>query len=625
MQTGKYTGIGLIGNENLSAIYAVNNGIADINGTGIYHLFYKNYAHDLLQSAVTMIKVGDTIYYGNKVWKENTHPQHITPENSYVEDGYRYCDEFYLEECGMTRKERVYAYGEHKLIFETEIKNETEQIQKIHCYGYAAIRNDRQIEVAELTADMFGVHTGNVYIGMETLKREEIYLVEDSPTDFAYQTFLDVLEKRQQRKELQTSCRLGYVQGGEYTLQPGETLELCWSLVFADNYAMLKQELDKYRSQSNLHMKRQNERQAADFYWQSWMQEGREISGEDRITEAAKINLVSMKAVCVGGYIPADLTGHYFCNKMPCYYARDSIMVARAFFLSGHFRECRAILLYLLQRKRKANGEFYQRYDGYGEPNEGANNNVFHQIDSIGYFCRMIYEFYKETGELLAQESLLEELTDVIFHAEQKFGMVGPEGGVNEGVFGGAFITSSNMFIYGGIKAAEALFKILGNVTYEKKCEEICKQIYQGIQITYNEKIGRYDYGYVKYHDHPVRKYDTPQYFGPLYGYPNDEHMKATHQYFLKYASFFEDGIGYSEQEYHHGPWLFNTLACAEYCKQNGEREEYQKKMEWAVRHSNQYGLMPEAVDADNEEVCFINPLSWACAEFVASYFSERK
>lgn len=40
MQTGKYTGIGLIGNENIAAIYAVNNGIVDINGTGIYHLFY---------------------------------------------------------------------------------------------------------------------------------------------------------------------------------------------------------------------------------------------------------------------------------------------------------------------------------------------------------------------------------------------------------------------------------------------------------------------------------------------------------------------------------------------------------------------------------------------------------
>lgn len=44
--------------------------------------------------------------------------------------------------------------------------------------------------------------------------------------------------------------------------------------------------------------------------------------------------------------------------------------------------------------------------------------------------------------------------------------MVGPEGGVNEGVFGPAFITSSNMFIYGGILAAKQIFAILGNKEY---------------------------------------------------------------------------------------------------------------------------------------------------------------
>ena len=47
--------------------------------------------------------------------------------------------------------------------------------------------------------------------------------------------------------------------------------------------------------------------------------------------------------------------------------------------------------------------------------------------------------------------------------------------------------------------------------------------------------------------------------------------------------------------------------------------------MRWAVKHSNRYGLLPEAVDADQEEICFINPLSWACAEFVAAYFSEGR
>lgn len=616
MQTGNYTGIGLVGNECLSAIYAVNNGIVDINGTGIYHAFYKNYAHDLLQSAVTMIKVNDSIYYGNKVWKKHTHPLHIQPKHSYVEKGYRYCDEFFLEDCELRRKDVVYAYGESRLVFEMELKNESSTEQQIGCYGYAAVRNEQQIITKKLTNGQLAIHTGTAWFAMETPFAEEVYAVEDSPTDFAYQVFLDISEGKENRQEMQTSCRLGYAQGGQKRLKPGETLHMSWVLVFADDCKELEEKLSATLGLDN--------RSEADLYWKNWLNEGTVPKEDDEFAEMAILNLIALKAVCVGGYIPADLTGHYFCNKMPCYYARDSIMVARGLFLSGHKRESRDIICYLMQRRRKENGEFFQRYDGYGEPNEGANNNVFHQIDSIGYFCRIVYEYFQETGELLAEQALLMELTDVISKAEKKQGMAGPEGGVNEGVFGGAFITSSNMFIYGGMKAAEQIFKTLGNTEYEEKCKEICNQIYQGIQTTYNEQIGRYDYGYVNYHDHTVCKYDTPQYFGPLYGFPDDAHMKETHQYFLKNASFFEDGIGYSEQEYHHGPWLFNTLACAEYSKKSGDMEEYEKKMRWSMKHSNAYGLLPEAVDANNEQNCFINPLSWACAEFVASYFSDE-
>lgn len=610
MQAEKYTGIGLVGNENISAIYAVNNGIVDINGTGIYHLFYKNYAHDLLQSAVTMIKVGDTIYYGNKIWNRHTHPVHIKPQKSYVEDHYRYCDEFMLEDAGLSRKDSVYAYGENHLVFETEIKNLSGKEQFISCYGYAAVRNDHAIKVRDNM-----IHTGEAYFAMDVPENEEIYIVEDSPTDFAYQVFLDIIRGRQSAKGVETHCRLGIAQGGPRRIQPQETLRFCWSLVFAES----REELKKCLEESALSDKAEK----AGEYWGKWLSKGKLPKREDEFADMAMTNLVALKAVCLNGYIPADLTGHYFCNKMPCYYARDSIMVARALLLSGHTEECRDIIQYLIGRERKKNGEFYQRYDGWGKPNEGANNNVFHQIDSIGYFGRIVYEYLKATGTMLAEESLLMELTDVISQAEHRHGMVGPEGGVNEGVFGGAFITSSNMFIYGGILAMKQIFRRMGNQEYEEKCAEICSRIYQGIQSAFNEELGRYDYGYVNYHDHTVEKYDTPQYFGPLYGFPNDENMKATNRYFLKYAAFFEDGIGYSEQEYHHGPWLFNTLACAEYCKKTGDSREYEKKMRWAKNHSNAYGLLPEAVDADNEQNCYINPLSWACAEFVAGYFSE--
>lgn len=612
MQTGKYTGIGLIGNENIAAIYAVNNGIVDINGTGIYHLFYKTYAHDLIQSAVSLIRVKDTIYYGNKVWKKYTHPTHIKPVKTYVEDTYRYCDEFLLEEHGLKRKDVVYSYGEHCLSFEMELENVSEEELEIGCYGYCAVRNDMEIETEKMHNGTLGIHTGDAYMVMKTPWAEEIYAVEDSPTDFAYQVFLDILEKRENSQRTKTSCRLGYVQGRTKTLKPGDKLHMCWSLIFGDSYEELEKEL----------CLSEEETFKAAEYWENWMAEG-EKPEDSEFQEQALVNLTALKAVCVGGYIPADLTGHYFCNKMPCYYARDSIMVARAFLLSGHLRECRDIIAYLIGRKRKENGEFFQRYDGYGEPNEGANNSVFHQIDSIGYFCRIVYEYYKKTGELLADETLLMEVTDVIDGAEKKSGMAGPEGGVNEGVFGPAFITSSNMFIYGGILAAKQIFAILGNKEYAEKCRKICDRLYEGIQSAYNEELGRFDYGYVTYHDHTVRKYDTPQYFGPLYGYPNDEKMQNTHIYLRQYASFFEDGIGYSEQEYHHGPWLFNTLACAEYCKRAENREDYIRKMKWASEHSNAYGLLPEAVDANDEGVCVINPLSWACGEFAAAYFSK--
>ncbi|GAA4295997.1 hypothetical protein GCM10023142_34220 [Anaerocolumna aminovalerica] len=623
MDRKPYTGVGLVGNENVAAIYTVNNGIIDINGTGIYHLFYKNYKHDLLQSAVSMIRVNDRLYFGNRKWNEYTHPHHLVPERTEVLDGFRYTDNFILEEDNLEKTDIIYAYGNNRVVFETTVSNKASEAKKIGCFGYIAVRNEEPILGEVLTDDALCIQTGEAYIGMATCESNENYIVEDSPTDFSYQTFLDVKNRNQKIKGINTNCRVGCVKGKEYELKAGESITFQWALVFADT----KEELI-------------NDLQSLDFkyvaieakeYWKRWL-----AKGNKRVQEVASIhkndndeefldfvtrNRIAMKAVCQNGFIPADLTGHYYSNKMPCYYARDSIMVARGFLLAGHYEECEEIIQYLIKRKRKSNGEFYQRYDGLGEPNEGANNNVSHQIDSIGYFGRIVYEFYKRTGKILASEELLQELVSVIENSEHKNGMVGPEGGVNEGVFGAAFITSSNMFIYGGIKAMEELFVVFENKEYEKRCQKLCEQIYQGIQTTFNKELERYDYGYVNYHDRVVCKYDTPQYFGPIYGYPNDENMKKTHEYFLKHASFFKDGIGYSEQEYHHGPWLFNTLACAEYCKVHGEASEYRKKMLWAKNHANAYGLMPEAVDANDESISFINPLTWACAEFVASYY----
>ncbi len=122
-------------------------------------------------------------------------------------------------------------------------------------------------------------------------------------------------------------------------------------------------------------------------YWNQWFETGHiEQLASYQDYERTKANLVAMKCSLMNGFVPADLTGHYFANSMPCYYARDAMMTARGFLMAGYYKEFVDVFMYLKHRKKKANGEFYQRYNGLGNPDEGANNNVFHQLDSIGFF-----------------------------------------------------------------------------------------------------------------------------------------------------------------------------------------------------------------------------------------------
>ena len=234
MDRKPYNGVGLVGNENIAAIYTVNNGIVDINGTGIYHLFYKNYKHDLLQSAVSMIRVNNRLYFGNRKWNEYTHPHHLVPEKTEVFDGFRYTDRFILEEDNLEKTDVIYAYGNNRVVFETTVSNKASEAKKIGCFGYIAVRNEERILGEVLTDDALYIQTGKAYIGMTTCESNESYIVEDSPTDFSYQTFLDVKNRNQKIKGIDTNCRVGCVKGKEYELKAGESITFQWALVFAD-------------------------------------------------------------------------------------------------------------------------------------------------------------------------------------------------------------------------------------------------------------------------------------------------------------------------------------------------------------------------------------------------------
>ena len=599
----RYPGLGIIGCEKLAGMYGVNEGIIDGKGTGVRHLFYDGFDLDLVHSAVTLIKDGDRIYYGNRIERKVGHPMHVKPVDSKTEEGFCFTDRFEMD--GLTKTDRGFGFGESSLGFQCEIEDQQNKSREIEVYAYVLLRPQAQMKVEKKESRVLasGAHSA---IEVRAEDCDLITIVEEGPTGFIYRLTSALLydEGHDATIEPRDDSLTGILVGKRLCLEAQGSVTFEWSMQFERT----KEALETKKSQA-IHLKNK-----AQTYWDAFIQQGNSLKdSQHRVQE--RVNRIAIKSAMNGGFVPADLTGHYYSDGMPSYYARDSMMVARAFLLAGHLLEAKEILNYLINRKRKLSGEFYQRYNGMGNPSEGANNNVFHQLDSIGYFVHNLWVYKTMTGMQLMAEQELKSLMTALLTSEKKNGMVGPEGGVNEGVFGPAFITSSNMFIYGGVNAA---LEMIEDPDFCKQLEDLNAEIIRGVESTYLEGEG-YQYGYVSYHDELVRKYDTPQYFGLLYGFEDTENMRKTHQHLIHHAAFYEDGIGYSEQEYHHGPWIFNTGACAQYAHLVGDENTYIRKLEWISDHGNDYGLMPEAISGDDENQCYINPLIWACAEFVST------
>ncbi|GAB6086563.1 glycoside hydrolase family 15 protein [Alkaliphilus crotonatoxidans] len=609
----RYPAIAVLGGEKISALYGVDNGIVDWQGIGIQHFFYESYQYDLIHSGVTYLKHSNhTVELGNRKIDGKSHPLHQHPKEVKTIDGYLYQTRFQSQKIrDISWVEAVYATQDNGIIFETEVFNEGEEPYPLELGCYVILRNPGAGRAEKTNMDVLWQGRGGAL--KISLQGAQVFNINtEAPTGFIYRTLQMLRGGYPDTSALQANTFIGVTMGRHVKVPPHGSVRVRWGIAASGSI----QQLQRHRWDW------QYERKKASRYWQGWIEnevyQRLKPSGDVKCHYEA--NLVAIKGAILNGFVPADITGHYFSHGSPCYYARDAMMIARAFLLSGHYSEARDIINYLIQRPTKNNsGEFYQRYNALGEPSEGANNNVPHQLDSQGYFLRNIYTYFQRTGQWLLSLEQVKPYVEVLRQCIGPSGLVGPEGGVNEGVFGPAYITSSNMFIYGGLMAAIEMAKIHGEPDTAAQWREMAETIDGGIQSTWVEREERYGYGYVLYGPEIVKKYDTPQYFGTLYGYPINERVAQNNEFFLKYSTFFENGIGYTEQEYHHGPWLFNTGACAQYQALVGKVEQYLAKLNWMMEHSNGYGLMPEAIDAENEDHAFINPLTWACAEFVST------
>lgn len=594
----KYPGLGYVGSERISALYGLQETIHDQKSIGIQHFFIDDYKKDLIYTGMTVITHNDKAYFGDRIKPKAGHPDRHNPKRSSVLSHCIYTDTFIYQD--FTKNDRIGSYASW-MVVESEIKNIAISRQEYQCSALLISQPNMKTLIKKYK-DQFIVLSEDKWYGLIVPNNEAARASIDAPSGFMYHGIEDILFKKNLYVEpIMDINPIAFSLNKSIFLEPNESFTFKWFIVVGDNEVDVQNQIDHFKDKQSLDEIKK--------HWKQWL-------GKSNNSKESKTMLVALKSASLNGFLPADLTGHYFTGGKVCFYVRDALMASRAFMYSGHAIEAKQIVDVLMKCPRKENGEFYQRYTPDLVPDEGANNNVFSQIDVIGYFGRVISDYYRLYGKWIVEYSVFKMIMDTLLKIDQREGLYGPEGGVNEGVYGPAFITSTNMFIVGGlIGAIDYANKTKHNVD-ALRWEIWVKDIMHGIEKNYLEE-NYFSYGFVNYHPELIRRYDTPQLLASSLGYPLNDKFKTNFYTLLKIAKYFENGIGYSEQEYHNGPWLFNTAGAAETAYLLGDFEAYHALKKWMLRHRNAYGLLPEAIDAKNEKISFINPLMWANAEYV--------
>jgi len=592
-----YPGLAYIGSGKISGLYGLNETIHDQKSIGLQHLYVDNYEEDIIYSALSILKVNDTCYYGDRIKPIKGHPRKQKSEKSYSENGFIFVDKFVYDDFSKT--DSVYCVDDYKLTFNCDVVNTSNKPCEMELAALVVTRKGEV--VVSKDNDILNFKFKNKSLGIKCFEKDVTYRLSiESPSGFMYHGIQDLLydENYWEGKEFRSNESVACSVSKKVVLLPGETFSFRWMMDLSD-----EKDLSVYKGKSE-----------GLKYWNDWLGETNYSLDKDMYT-----NLIALKAINMNGFLPADLTGHYFASNDIAFYVRDALHGAKAFLFCGFFDECKQVIKLVTGLERKKNHELYQRYNSKLIADEGANNNVFSQIDVIGYLLSIVVDYYELTGDLIVDiDSLMKEV-NILDSINRKNGLYGPEGGVNEGVYGPAFITSTNIFIAAGLNRLLRLLEDLSdNSEYKEVVKEKLNSLIEAINNTVLEE-GYYAYGFVEYHDDIVKRYDTPQLFGAGLGYPIDENYKKNFKVLTEIATYFDYGYGYSEQQYHDGPWLFNTCYAAQNAYILNDMKLYHNIINWIENHKNEYGLLPEAIDSRDENKSLINPLMWANSEYLCA------
>ncbi len=383
---------------------------------------------------------------------------------------------------------------------------------------------------------------------------------------------------------------------------------------------------------------------SADSYWNNWLSNGKmpkfKIQSDENsiYSEYFKRTLYSVKAACINGQIPADITGQFLTNNMPQLYPRDAMMCARVFLLTGHLDEAKQIISFWCKPDipKKSPGEFYARYDANAKAVDAGSGARYDEPewDANGYLIQLLNQYHDLTNEWLADKDFIYELADFLSNHINDWGLL-YEGGIVEWT---GYLPATNMVCAAALKTAYNIAVSNEDLTESIKFKNAYEKISSSLIKMYDKN--RKTYAAVRFHGvkagdnssiiTPTKDtlylWDTSLYFGILWGYPNHDEMENTVNFIEQNCVKLNGGVQYFEakdnawlSEYGGDLFFFTTAASAEYESLYGKLSVAHKYINWMIEYSNIYGLMPERIIHNGADCSEASPLSWCNAEFAAA------
>ncbi len=381
-------------------------------------------------------------------------------------------------------------------------------------------------------------------------------------------------------------------------------------------------------------------------YWNKWFSLGRIPKFNSSFKEAKKYleyfkgSLYAVKSACINGQIPADITGQFVTDNMPQLYPRDAMMCARVFLLTGHYKEAKSIISFWVNDSipKKSKGEFFARYDAYGKAVDGGSGARYNEPewDANGYLIQLVNDYYKAKKIWLVNKNYIYELADFLVNHLDKSGLL-YEGGIVEWT---GYLPSTNMTCAAALNSASDIASKFKDPSESKKFLEASKTISNSLNKLFDVKRNALcdlrfhgvkaegNYSISTPANDTLFLWDTSLNFGILWGFPNDLLVTETNKFIEDSTFKLNGGIQYFEaldnawlSNYGGDVFFFTTAAASQYQSLYGNKSLAKKHIDWMIKNSNTYGLMPERIYLNESDCSDASPLSWCNAEFAASIY----